>query len=316
MKRKGYLFDKICSIKNLKIAEKKARRGKTNSHGVLLFDKNAENNLINSHHTLLNGEYKTSEYTIFTINEGKERQIYRLPYYPDRICHHSIMNVLERIFVKSFTKNTYSCIRKRGIHKCLSDLKKALLDKGNTIYCLKLDITKFYPSIDNDILKKLLRTKFKDLRLLKLLNEIIESSQGQPIGNYLSQFFANFYLSKFDHYLKEELKIKYYFRYCDDLVILGKTKEELWKIFYQIKEYLNDKLNLKIKPNYQLFPVTQRGIDFVGYKTYHTHTLLRKSIKTNFIKMLKTNRNEKSIASYNGWIKHGNCINLRNKYLL
>ena len=135
------------------------------------------------------------------------------------------------------------------------------------------------------------------------------------MGNLLSQYFANFYLSKFDHWLKEIKKIKYYYRYCDDIVILSNNKQYLRDIFEEIRKYLDINLKLKIKSNFQIFPTNIRGIDFVGYKHFHTYVKLRKSIKQRFKKMLKDNYNQKSINSYNGWLKHGNCINLKNKYL-
>lgn len=314
MKRIGYLYDEITSMSNLILAEKRARRGKANQSGVKLFDIHKHDNLINLHHVLVNNEYRTSEYRVFKVFDKKEREIFQLPYYPDRIVHHAIMNILEEIFVKHFTEDTYSCIKRRGIHKCLYKLKSALRNVHDTKYCLKLDIRKFYPSINNKILKELLAKKFKDKHLLDLLYEIIDSNpKGQPIGNYLSQYFANFYLSEFDHWLKEELGIKHYFRYCDDLVILGPNKKDLREILFKIQEYLNVKLDLTLS-NYQIFPVESRGIDFVGYKCYHTHTLLRKSIKIDFIRMMKYNKNQKSIASYKGWLDHANCINLKNKH--
>lgn len=315
MKRLGYLYDTISSISNLELAERKARKGKTKQGGVRNFILNKEDNIINLHHILVNKEYRTSEYRVFKIFEKKEREIFQLPYYPDRILHHAVMNVLEDTFTKTFTVNTYSCIKKRGVHKCLADLKLSLRSKVDTKYCLKLDIRKFYPSIDNNILKYLLRRKFKDIDLLALLDEIIDSNpKGQPIGNYLSQYFANFYLTYFDHWLKEELSVKHYFRYCDDLVILGSNKQELHILFSKIEGYLKDNLNLELS-NHQIFPVESRGIDFVGYKTYHDYVLLRKSIKKDFIKMIKKNNNIKSIASYKGWLDHANCINLKTKYL-
>lgn len=315
MKRKGNLYDQICSIDNLILAESKARRGKKKQYGVKKFSKSKDDLLINLHHTLLNKEYKTSNYKIFRIIEKKERIIYQLPYYPDRIVHHAIMNILEEIFVKCFIVNTYSCIKKRGIHKCLSDLNKALIDVENTQYCLKLDIKKFYPSIKNSILKQLLRKKFKDSDLLNLLDEVIGSNfNGLPIGNYLSQFLANFYLTYFDHFLKETLGIKDYFRYCDDMVILGKTKEELRIIKDEIIKYLDINLDLELS-NWQIFPIWSRGIDFVGYKSYHKYIFLRKSIKLDFIRMIKYRNNSHSISSYNGWLLYCNSINLRNKYL-
>lgn len=315
MKRIGNLYSKIYNINNLKLADKKARKGKYNQSGVKSHILHEEDNIINLYHILKNKEYNTSEYYIFKLYDTKERIIYRLPYYPDRIVHHAILNVLEPIFVSSFTNNTYSCIKKRGIHKALIDLKEALYDEQNTQYCLKLDINKFYPSINHIILKSLLRKKFKDNDLIYLLDNIIDSAEGVPIGNYLSQYFANFYLTYFDHWLKENKKAKYYFRYCDDIVILAKTKEELQLLYKDIESYLYNNLKLTIKSNYRIFPIKNIGIDFVGYKTFHNYCLLRKSIKQRFIKMIKYNNNEKSKASYNGWLKWCNSINLKRKYL-
>lgn len=259
--------------------------------------------------------YKTSEYSTFTIFEPKERLVFRLPYFPDRISHHAIMNMLEDIFVRTFTADTYSCIKGRGIHGASFALRRGLKNKEETEFCLKLDITKFYPSVDHDILKTLLRRKIKDKDLLWLLDEIINSAPGLPIGNYLSQYLANFYLTYFDHYLKEELKIKRYYRYADDIVILGSNKPELHKTLENIRAYLQDRLNLKVKDNYQVFPVKSRGIDFVGYVHYHTHVKLRKSIKKECFKKMRTNPNPKTWASYNGWFKHGDCKNLTRKIL-
>lgn len=314
MKRIGNLYEKVYNIENLKLADIKARRNKSKKKDIIDFDKNKEENIINLYHVLRNKEYKTSEYDIFTIFEGKEREIYKLPYYPDRIVHHAIMNVLEPIFVSVFTHDTYSCIKKRGIHKCMYNVKYSLKDVKNTKYCLKLDIKKFYPNVNHAILKALLCKKFKDKDLLNLLYEIIDSSKGVPIGNYLSQFLANFYLTYFDHWIKEVLKVKYYFRYCDDIVIFSDNKNDLHGMFRLIENYLKTELDLELKPNYQVFPISKRGLDFVGYKFYHTHILLRKSIKNRFIRMIKFNNDYKSKASYNGWLCHCDSINLKNKY--
>lgn len=314
MKRYGNLYYKIYDIDNLLLADKIAQRGKKDKLDVIGFNKDRDVNILILHEILKNKLFKTSKYHVFTLHDPKERVIYKLPFFPDRILHHAIMNILEPIFVSTFTFDTYNCIKNRGIHKALYKLNCALEDVQNTQYCLKLDIKKFYPNINHTILKRLLRKKFKDNDLLELLDEIIDSAPGVPIGNYLSQYFANFYLSYFDHWLKEELKISYYFRYCDDLVILGKTKEELHIILHKIREYLSVNLDLRIKENYQIFKVSIRGIDFVGYKSFHTHILLRKSIKKRYIKMLKYDCNQRSIASYNGWLLFCNSINLQKKY--
>jgi len=315
MKRIGNLYERICSIENLILADKKARKGKKKQYGIIQHDKNREENILNLHKFLVDKKYKTSPYTTFKVFEPKERLVFRLPYYPDRITHHAIMNVLEPIFVSNFVRDTYSCIKNRGIHDAANNVKISLKDVENTKYCLKFDITKFYPSIDHNVLKCLIRKKFKDKDLLWLFDEIIDSAEGLPIGNYLSQYLANFYLSYFDHWMKEQKGVKYYFRYADDIVILSSNKEFLHKLFGEVKEYLELRLKLSIKNNYQIFPVQVRGIDFVGYKFYHTHTLLRKGIKKNFAKMLAKNKNKQSIASYRGWTSHANCINLERKLL-
>lgn len=322
MKRYNNLFDKIVSLDNLYEADKKARRYKSHRPEIILFDKNKDKLLLDLQRKLINGEYETSEYYVFKIYEPKEREIFKLPYYPDRIVHHAIMNIMEPIWVSAFVKGTYSCIRKRGIHKALKDVKFALKDEINTQYCLKLDIRKFYSSIDHDILKTIIRKKIKDKRLLSLLDEIIESAQGVPIGNYLSQFFANLYLTYLDHWIKEQKKVRYYFRYADDIVILGGDKQQLRDLFYNIQDYLNNKLKLNFKDNWQIFKVDSRGIDFVGYRVFHTHTLLRKRIKKKFCKKInKLNKKQnldkdtykQKICSYIGWIKYCNGRNLLNK---
>jgi RNA-directed DNA polymerase len=314
MKRVGNLYSKIISIENLELADVKASKGKSKQRGVIHHNKNKEENILKLHESLVNKTFVTSEYSTFIIYEPKEREIFRLPYYPDRILHHAVMNILEPIFVSTFTADTYSCIKGRGIHKAFYNLKKALKDKENVTYCLKLDVKKFFPNIDHEVLKSLLRRKFKDNDLLELLDEIIDSTPGLPIGNYLSSCFANYYMTYFDHWIKELKGVKYFFRYCDDLVILHSDKAYLHELRGEIVKYLQDNLNLSLKANYQLFKVESRGIDFVGYKSYLNYTRLRKRIKNNFIRMIKTNRNEKSINSYYGWMVHCDGRNLFKKY--
>lgn len=321
MKRKGNIFENICSIENLQIADEKARRGKLRSYGVRRHDRSRDLNIQKLHEDLMSGRYRTSPYDVFSLccDNGKIRDIYRLPYYPDRIVHHAIMNILEPIWVSTFTADTYSCISGRGIHAAVKKLKTQLReDPRGTQYCLKLDIKKFYPSIDHDILKSIIRRKIKDKRLLSLLDSVIDSAPGVPIGNYLSQYFANLYLTYFDHFLKEKLHIKYYYRYADDIVILSNNKPELHAIFRVIQLYLEVNLKLTVKNNYQVFPVDARGIDFLGYVFYHDYTMLRKSIKKNFCKAVAT-MNKKDISekaykqktcSWLGWAKHCNSKNL------
>lgn len=315
MKRKGNLYDQIISLDNLRLADQRARKGKGHQPGVKEHDKNRDENLLRLHETLQGATYRTSPYYIFTIREPKERQIYRLPYYPDRIVHHAVMNILEPFFMAMFTADTYSCIKGKGIHGAFRKLRSALRDQPGTQYCLKLDIRKFYPSIDHNILKQLLRRKFKDDRLLALLDEIIDSAGGLPIGNYLSQYFANFFLAGFDHWLKEVKRVRYYFRYADDLVILAPDKPTLHALLADIREYLSSQLKLDIKDNYQIFPVWSRGIDFLGYVFRHTHIRLRPSIKKNFARAMATKPSMATAAGYYSWACHADTNHLLNKLL-
>lgn len=299
---------------NLILADKKARMGKKNNYGVKLHDKNREENLLMLQKQLQNLTYKTSEYKVYLIHEPKERMIYRLPYFPDRIVHHAVMNILEPILVSVFTRDSYACIKGRGIHDGVRRLKRNLSqDVAGTKYCLKMDIKKFYPSIDHDIMISILQKKIKDKQLMTLLEEIIRSAVGLPIGNYLSQYFANLYLTYLDHYIKEDLQVKYYHRYADDMVLLASTKTELWQHYTAIKVYVNTNLKLEIKDDYQVFPVEKRGIDFIGYVFFHTHTLLRKSIKQSFARAVSKNKPNSVLCSYYGWAKHCNSINLLKK---
>lgn len=314
MKRKGNLYKQICSLENLRLADSIARRGKLAQPGVIEHDRHRESDILALHQMLISKTYRTSEYTTFTIFEPKERIIFRLPYYPDRIVHHAIMNILEPVFVSVFTADTYSCIKKRGIHAAARALKRSLADQAGTQYCLKLDIRKFYPSVDHKVLKKLLRRKVKDQDLLWLLDEIIDSAEGLPIGNYLSQYLANFYLTGFDHWLKEEMKVRYYFRYADDIVILSSDKPSLHRLLGEIRDYLEKNLKLHVKDNYQVFPVDTRGIDFVGYVFRHSHILLRKSIKKSYARAIASGRGRQSLASYEGWLIHCNGRNLLKKF--
>lgn len=315
MKRIGNLYKQICSIENLQLADNIARKGKMHQYGVIQHDKSRDENIALLHEMLTGKTYKTSAYTKFKVYEPKEREVYRLPYFPDRITHHAIMNVLEPVFTKMFTNDSYSCIKGKGIHAAVRNMKNVLKDVAGTKYCLKLDIKKFYPSVDHEILKALLRRKFKDNDLLSLLDGIIDSADGIPIGNYLSQYFANFYLTYFDHWVKEEMRVKYYFRYADDIVILSDNKEYLHKILSNIRGYLHNELQLTVKDNYQVFPVSARGIDFLGYRFYHTHTLLRKTIKKNFARAVKRKSSKATIASYKGWASHCNSKHLLKKLL-
>ena len=363
MKRIGHLYDRIISIDNLHRADEKARCGKSNTYGVRVHDRNREANILALHESLLTKTFKTSPYDIFTIHEPKERVIYRLPYYPDRIVHHAIMNVLEPLWGRLFTYNTYSCIKGRGIEGCARRVDKIIKSfEGRPLFCLKIDIKKFYPSIRHSVLKSLIRRKIKDRNLLWLLDEIIDSASmddlgrplteagkalndpedahGLPIGNYLSQYLANLCLCYFMHWVNEQLAelVKEALRltekpriecteYADDITFYAESKAVLREVLRQIRVKIEDGLSLKIKGNYQIFPVAKnrydrhgRALDYVGYKFYREQKLMRKSIKQNFCReVARLNKREKplSVKAYKqavcpwlGWAKHSNSRHL------
>lgn len=317
MKRISNVFDRVVSIENLILAENKARKGKANTYAVKKWDQNRDENIEKLRLSLVEMTYKTGPYYVFSMKceNGKIREIYRLDY-PHRVVHHAIMNELEPVWKSVFTRDTYSCIKGRGIHGAARKLRRDLdKDPGGTRFCLKLDIRKFYPSVDHAILKEIVRRKIKDARLLQLLDEIIDSAPGVPIGNYLSQYLANLYLAYFDHWVKEELKVKYLYRYADDIVILNNNKRVLQEQFKAIEMYLQERLSLTVKSNYQVFPVAARGIDFVGYVFYHSHTRLRKSIKKNFARAVYKGKPMTSLCSYLGWAKHCDGRNLIKKLI-
>lgn len=286
MKRYGNLYAQICAINNLRLAAQNAASGKRRRSEVTAFFARLEENLEQLNRELTEKRYKTSPYDVFVKFEGKRREIYKLPF-RDRVVHWAIMQVLEPIWTPQFTADTHACIKGRGMHSLLRKLREDLRnDPEGTAYCLKLDIRKFYPSIDHEKMKAVVRRKIKDPEVLWLLDGIIESAPGVPIGNYISQYFANLYLSELDHLLKEVAGVRYYYRYADDMVLLAGDKPTLHGWLVLINDWLNVERHVDLKGNYQVFPVESRGIDFVGYVTFHTHCLARKKNKQGLCREL------------------------------
>lgn len=331
MKRYGNIFDKIYSMENLREAHKNARKDKLYYKEVKMVDSNPDYYLGKIQEMLKNKTYQVSSYDVSIINDkGKERELMKLPYYPDRIIQWAIMLQIEKVFMEVFCSHTCASIKGRGIGKASKLVEKYMEDVEGTQYCLKIDISKFYPNINHKILKKMLRKKFKDQDLLELLDKIIDSYPGEkgvPIGSYLSQFLANFYLSYFDHWLKEKMKVKYVVRYMDDVVIFHSSKAFLHKLLLQIDEYLKKELDLKVKPNWQIFPTAIRGVDFVGYRHFYGYKLLRKSTCKKFKKRMLEIRKKQddgklinyrewcSVNSYIGWLTWCDSWRLFEKYV-
>ena len=318
-------------MENLRQAHKNARKDKSFYKDVKMVDANPDKYLEEIQDILINKTYVVSAYGISTINDnGKERELMKLPYFPDRIIQWAIMLQIEKVFMQVFCEHTCASIKNRGIKKASELTENYMKDKNGTKYCLKIDISKFYPNINHKILKGMLRKKFKDKDLLELLDLIIDSYNGVkgiPIGSYLSQFLANYYLAYFDHWLKEKMGVKYVVRYMDDVVIFHESKQYLHWLVRQMDEYLKNELDVNIKGNWQVFPTEIRGVDFVGYRFFYGYKLLRKKTCKRFKrKMLNIKKKQGkgeminysewcSVNSYVGWLQWCDSWRLFEKYI-
>ena len=323
MKRYGNLYAQICDIENIQVAYENARRGKSKTRPVMKVDENPNCYLLKIQQILEDEVFVNSKYNTFELIErGKHRVIHALPFFPDRIIHHAIVQVLGPIWIKTFIRDSYSSIPGRGVHDGVRRIKR-IMPNCKGWYALKCDIKKFYPSIDHDTLKAIIQAKIKDPSVLKILNTIIDSEAGVPIGNYLSQYFGNVVLNPFDHWIKEDKAVKYYFRYCDDFVLLDPSKERLHELKKEIEGYLKG-LKLTLKGNWQVFPIDVRGVDFMGYRFWHDKTLVRKTTIQRFKERLKTKRmtlNEAIrlrhvIGSFYGWLRYADTGRIINNYVL
>lgn len=303
MKRKGDIKDKFLQCDNFDMAEKKARKTKSGTYGVRQFDKERESHLQKLIEMFRDGAFKSSEPKTFTmcVDGGKVREITKMPYFPDRIAHHAVLNMIEPWLTRTFIANTFNSIKNRGIHLLNQRLKHDLhIDPVGTEYCLKIDIRKFYQSIPLHKMKEELRRYIKDKWFMAVIDEMMDTTDGLSIGGLLSQIFSNTYISRLDHFIKEELRVKHYYRYADDMVFLSDDKKSLHEILWRVRNYLWYNLDLELKKNWQVFRVDERGIDYIGFIFRHSHVRIRKRVKKNFI---KKRHNVKSVASYKGMLK-------------
>ena len=293
MKTYSGLYPKICSFENLWEAARRAQRGKRFQYSVSRFNFHLERELFCLQDELLTQTYQPGLYHEFTIYEPKKRLISAAPY-RDRVVHHALCNIIEPIFERTFIFDSYACRVGKGTHRAVDRFTQFCRQNR---YVLKADISKYFPSIDHEILKDFIRRKIRDPQALWLIDLIIDSSNPQepvtayfpgddlftclerrhgiPIGNLTSQFFANLYLNPLHHFVKEQLHCECYIRYCDDFVVLADGKEWLYQVKARIKEYLIS-LRLRLQPRKcQVFPVRD-GTDFLGYRVFPTHRRVRK----------------------------------------
>lgn len=329
MKRKGNLYEEFISEKHWQESYEKALAGKVNRYCVKRVLEKGPAYLENIRQQVINGTFEFKGYKEHTIYEPKERKIY-VARIAERIYHWACMIILERVFEPTFIFDSYSCRKNKGQHKC-SRRCYQMVQRNN--YCLKLDISKFYPSINHKILKECLIRKIKDKKFLEANFKIIDSHNkntgtGIPIGNYSSQIFGNIYMTKLDRFVKDKLKCKDYLRYCDDFCLFSNDKTYLNYCKYEIIRFVTNDLKMNLS-KCSLFKVRQ-GVDFVGYRHFKNYILVRKrtakAIKARMkkitgilesgipLKARKVLHYFGQTASAFGWCKHANAFNFINKF--
>lgn len=277
MKRYGNLFEQFCSEENIDRAARMSKKYRPENTAKICA-------------MLRAGEFHPSPCHNVTIQQGgKERVLTILPEYPDKIIHRALLLTLRDIWDRIFIADSYCGIRGRGCIAAAKKLRRQIQQvrkDGEKVYCLKFDIRKFYPSIDHDIMKGVVRKSIKDKRILSLLDAIIDSEQGIMLGSPISPYLSNLYITYLCHWLKERKGAKYLINYADDFVILSCDKEFLHRLLAEIERYTDCKLKITVKGDKQIFPVARenrdkhgRGIDFVGFVFYLNETRIRKGIK-------------------------------------
>lgn len=310
MKRYGNLFDKIVDMDNLRLAHKLAQRGKQHYTAVKQINKDPDKYLLQIQEMLVSGTFTTSKYkSERRFDGGKWRVIHKLPYFPDRIVQHALMNVCAPIWKKSFIRDTFQSIEGRGTHDARRRIENYLRLNPRQ-HAIKIDIQQYYPSVPNNKMKVCVRQTIKCQRTLALIDNIIDSHVGLPIGNYTSQYFGNLYLTAFDWWVKQTIRLKGYFRYCDDIVFMHTDSKFLYGVFVASTKKLKQ-IGLSLKNIISYRYVCKQGLDFCGFVFYETHTKLRKKIASNIKNSSKQKDAEKllkSLMSYWGWVK---CIDAK-----
>ena len=276
---KHFDYEKIYEFNNLYAAYKASRLGKRGTREVVRFEMNTGANLCKIMDELKNGTYRLSGYYHFTIHDPKEREIYAL-HYRDRIMQHSLCdNLLAPYFETHLIYDNAACRTGKGTLFAMNRLnlfmRKHYREHGTDGYFLKCDVRKFFDNVDHAVLKKRLETVVDDKRTLKLLYHIIDSyhtepNKGIPMGNQTSQWFALWYLDPLDRLVKERLRIKYYTRYMDDMILISHSKDELLNALREMRALLKE-LKLEFNEKTQIFPITH-GVEYLGWRYYLTDT--------------------------------------------
>lgn len=306
MKRHGNLFEKAFSMENLELAYLDARKGKRKKKACFEFESNLGANLIDLYDRLHNGTYIPDQYFQFTIYEPKERLIHA-PSFRDVVVQHAIYRIIYDVFNNTFINTSFACRVGYGTHKASDYAQKALRYYDSTLYSLRLDIRKFFYSIDRKILRKLIERKIKDVKLVDAMMLFAEKDGlvGIPIGNLLSQIYALIYLNPLDHFVKRVLKIKHYVRYVDDFILFGLSRKQCLDIKSTIIKFI--KKNLCLELSKSTIQKIKKGVNFVGYRTWQNKRFIRKHSLYKFSKSLKKGKQD-SVVSILGHARKTNSL--------
>jgi len=320
-------FNLIISEENLFAAWEEFRQGKRSKPDVQVFELNLEDNIFTLAQNLKTGSLPRISYQQFRITDPKPRLISKAKV-SNRLLFHAVYRILYPTFDRTFIFDSYSCREEKGTHRAFQRLvqltRKISGNFTKPCWSLKCDIKKFFDNIDHEILIDILQRRIKDKKLMGLLRHIIKSfhcqpGKGMPLGNITSQLFANLYLDVLDKFVKHKLKVRYYLRYTDDFILLGRDPRLLISYLAEIEKFLGRRLKLKIHPQKTYLRKLYWGIDFVGYINSSGFNLPRKRtterILRNMKRMLKRKpeKSYESLQSYLGYFRHVNAYNLSDR---
>lgn len=317
--RLRHTFDEIISVENLLAAWSEFARGKRSKSDVQLFKRNLMENILALHEELRSKTYRHGGYYHFRISDPKPRDIHKASV-RDRLLHHAIHRILYPFFDRTFIADSFSCRIEKGTHKAMDRFRKMARkvsrNHRRTCWVLKLDVRKFFASIDHSVLKSHLARSIDDADALWLLGQIIDSfatkpDVGLPLGNLTSQVLVNIYMNAFDQFVKHRLKAKYYIRYADDFVILSEDRSWLQSILPRISGFLREHLCLELHPNKIFLQSFTSGVDYLGWVHFPQHRVLRTKTKQRMMRRVFEHPSTKTIQSYLGLLRHGQTIRLR-----
>ncbi len=316
-----HTFADIISLENLLSAWKEFLCGKKARADVQEFGARLMDNIILLHSDLSNRRYTHGGYHEFRISDPKPRVIHKASV-RDRLLHHAIYRILYPFFDRTFISDSFSCRKDKGTHAALDRFKRMAyqVSRKNTItgWVLKCDIKKFFASIDQAVLMKILEQYIPDEDIMGLLGNIVMSFQtrenvGLPLGNLTSQLLVNIYMNKFDQFVKHKLKAKHYIRYADDFVFLSEDRLWLEDLLPQATRVLKEKLHLTMHPDKVFLKTLASGVDFLGWVHFSTHRVLRSATKRRMMRRIEEHSTEETIQPYLGLLGHGNARSLQNE---